>query len=311
MTRHPHTGASTGTLTKSRAVLADNREDRGMDTTRESVEGPVYLIRKRGAYYRPNSQGYTLSEIQAGRYSLSDAIKITHPNGPDGPRDEMTYIHEDDLKCPDWIAYRALLTRAEAAEGALERDRSHVATALTAFSDAFARRSWLLEGRGSYEWDDPQYQKEFGAAYEELGAALEPLKTIARDWSNCPKTQEEVQAARMDWKARAEAAEAERDALQAKLALAVAFIEDLEGCEWPINAQAKRILATLTADTIPAPRIEGWNAAIEAAAKLLRHYAVEKGNTKTGNGRTAIFYARKVEAIPCPYQPKEVKDDDL
>lgn len=115
---------------------------------------------------------------------------------------------------------RAILARAEAAEAALERDRSQVATALSAFSDAFARRSWLLEGRGPYEWDDPRYRDEFGAAYEELGAALNPLKSIARDWSNCPKTQEEVQAARMDWKARAEAAEAERDALQAKLALA-------------------------------------------------------------------------------------------
>lgn len=51
----------------------------------------AYLIRKRGAWYRPNSQGYTTTISHAGRYSLEEAIAITHPNGPDGPRDGMSY----------------------------------------------------------------------------------------------------------------------------------------------------------------------------------------------------------------------------
>jgi len=55
-----------------------------------------YLIIKRGFYYRPNSQGYTSSKAEAGRYTLDDAEDITHPNGPDGPRDEMHYILEGD-----------------------------------------------------------------------------------------------------------------------------------------------------------------------------------------------------------------------
>jgi signal transduction histidine kinase len=37
----------------------------------------------------------------------------------------------------------------------------------------------------------------------------------------------------------------ENDDLKVKLAKAVAFIEDLIGCEWPYNAQAERILAEL------------------------------------------------------------------
>ncbi len=65
----------------------------------------VYLIRKQGAWYRPNSAGYTGSAIQAGRYTREDAIDITHPNGPDGPRDGMSYIHEDDVICGDLAAY--------------------------------------------------------------------------------------------------------------------------------------------------------------------------------------------------------------
>ena len=96
------------------------------DTSGDAVERAIYLVRKRGSYYRPNEQGYTTSVILAGRYTLSDAQKITYPNGPDGPRDAMTFVHEDDVSDDDFAAYRALLARAEAAEA--DRD--------TAWNDA-------------------------------------------------------------------------------------------------------------------------------------------------------------------------------
>ena len=50
-----------------------------------------YLIRKSGAWYRPNSAGYTNNIAEAGRYTMAEAEAITHPNGPDGPRDHMSY----------------------------------------------------------------------------------------------------------------------------------------------------------------------------------------------------------------------------
>ncbi|MBS7669375.1 hypothetical protein [Croceicoccus gelatinilyticus] len=56
-----------------------------------NTRGPMYLIRKAGYYYRPNSQGYTTEISAAGLYTLAEAERITHPNGPDGPRDEMSY----------------------------------------------------------------------------------------------------------------------------------------------------------------------------------------------------------------------------
>ena len=49
------------------------------------------------------------------------------------------------------------------------------------------------------------------------------------------------QAAKRD----AEEAEAYAAELDAKLAKAVSFIEDLEGHQWPLDVQAKRILAKL------------------------------------------------------------------
>ena len=51
----------------------------------------AYLIRKNGYYYRPKAQGYTSSRLGAGRYTLEEAIRHSHPNGPDGPRDGITY----------------------------------------------------------------------------------------------------------------------------------------------------------------------------------------------------------------------------
>lgn len=76
--------------------------------TDEELNAPSYLIVKRGYYYRPNEQGYTSSAIQAGRYTLTEAEKITHPNGVDGPRDGMTFIHEDEVNDEDWKAYATL-----------------------------------------------------------------------------------------------------------------------------------------------------------------------------------------------------------
>lgn len=56
-----------------------------------------YLIRKNGYWYRPNCQGYTTSIDQAGRYTLIEARLLTHPNGPNGPRDGLTFFHESEI----------------------------------------------------------------------------------------------------------------------------------------------------------------------------------------------------------------------
>lgn len=88
-----------------------------------------------------------------------------------------------------------------------ERDRSIVIDAYNAISDTIARRSWLLTSRGSYEWDDERYQLEFGAALEEIEESLKVLNRIGINWDDCPKDNESIQNARIDWRARAEAAE--------------------------------------------------------------------------------------------------------
>lgn len=56
-----------------------------------------WLIYKAGrGWYRPNAEGYTNDIAKAGRYSKIDALAYSHPNGPIGPRDGMSIMHEDE-----------------------------------------------------------------------------------------------------------------------------------------------------------------------------------------------------------------------
>jgi len=122
------------------------------DTAALVAQEAVYLIWKQGAYYRPNSRGYTTSAIQAGRYTLADAISITHPNGPDGPRDGMGYVHEGEVTDEDWQAYQAqaaeiatLKMCSDEAEREVAALRVQRDTAEAAFAAALARVK-ALEG---------------------------------------------------------------------------------------------------------------------------------------------------------------------
>lgn len=98
--------------------------------------------------------------------------------------------------------------RAEELSQQLEFDRTAVADAVTKAKKVLVSRYWLTEGRGSYEWDDDKFREEFRQAYAEIRVALEPIAKIAADWSGCPKKADEVARARIDWKQRAEKAEA-------------------------------------------------------------------------------------------------------
>lgn len=59
-----------------------------------------WLVVKRGLYYRPNAQGYTGIKAEAGRFTAEEANRHSFPNGPRGPRDGITYVHEKDA--PDY-----------------------------------------------------------------------------------------------------------------------------------------------------------------------------------------------------------------
>lgn len=55
------------------------------------------IYKARRGWYRPSARGYTSRVAEAGRYSREDALSYSHPNGWDGPRDEITIRHESEF----------------------------------------------------------------------------------------------------------------------------------------------------------------------------------------------------------------------
>jgi hypothetical protein len=90
----------------------------------------------------------------------------------------------------------ALDKELKKAQAALERDRTKVAECITAAKKALDGYEWLRDSRGPYAWDDDRWHAEFTNATNAIREAIEPMIKIAADWSNCPKTWDEVQAAR-------------------------------------------------------------------------------------------------------------------
>lgn len=69
-----------------------------------------YVIHKSGkGWYRPDACGYTFIASEAGLYSLQDAIDYTHPNGPDGPRDGLTYKLKSSVEAPSTCSDEATI----------------------------------------------------------------------------------------------------------------------------------------------------------------------------------------------------------
>lgn len=57
-----------------------------------------YLIHKNGrGWYCPGAKGYTLNADEAGLFTRDEAFESSHPNGPDGPRDGLTFEHESEV----------------------------------------------------------------------------------------------------------------------------------------------------------------------------------------------------------------------
>ena len=88
------------------------------------------------------------------------------------------------------------LPEVQELERIIERDRTAICDGVNGLKKVIDGREWLGEGRGPYEWDDDHWHDEFKATALEIRQALEPLKKIARDLSNCPKTWEQIQKAR-------------------------------------------------------------------------------------------------------------------
>lgn len=110
-------------------------------------------------------------------------------------------LHEDN-NTEMFDVEEASDTMSEAADeiarlkAVIEADRSEVAEATQELRKTISGTSWLLTGRGSYEWDDDAYRREFGAAVLSMEKDIEPLRRLAGDWTDCPSETSKIKAAR-------------------------------------------------------------------------------------------------------------------
>lgn len=126
---------------------------------------------------------------EARRQTLADLATLV-PGIDEGPLDKGSIL----TRLSGWLekANKADLDtlRAEAVaelQQALESDRINVIEGVNCLTKEIESRAWLATGaRSSYEWDDSRYQQEFRDAAGAILEALEPLKKIGADLSNCP-----------------------------------------------------------------------------------------------------------------------------
>ena len=254
------------------------------DLTREQIEAlldgttPRFLIRKHGGYYKPNCQGYTSSAILAGRYTEEDAVNNTHPNGPDGPRDGMTYVSEDAVTDEDFAAYaimrqqrddlaRQLLATMDALAESARADQAEAAMA------AVVERAESHAKSTNGVW---QRNLELIADRDELRAAIFGSPDYAADLrnGNFREMAETLHSAQKGGIARAEKAEAERDRLAAANAVLEAKVAGLrEAVDEQTKARAQHWLRrTMTApeDAEVEALCErcGYGAVMDAASRL-------------------------------------------
>jgi len=116
-----------------------------------------YLICKYGLYYAPNSERYTGIRVKAGRNTLAEAEDRSHPNGKEGSRDGINYMHEsvapefspkchDDLKAKHLMEQRdALSARLAEVEAERKNLRSKVAALVLSGGFAEAENAKLRE----------------------------------------------------------------------------------------------------------------------------------------------------------------------
>lgn len=173
----------------------------------------------RGAYVRKKSgswwEGYVMGCYSTEQTPDGVAVQLPIKNGPVQIYPATALEHAETRSFYAAGEVQELTNRLEKAEAerdgarqALEHDRSVVVDAVNEIKRAFDQRSWLLDGRGPYEWDDDRYRNEFRGAYDDLAKPIEVLRRIGRDWSNCPTDHEEIMRSRVDWETRTTAAEA-------------------------------------------------------------------------------------------------------
>jgi hypothetical protein len=92
----------------------------------------------------------------------------------------------------------ALEEEVERLRSTIERERTAVCSIVAALRETVRSHRGMSVERGSYEWDDDGYRKEFGRALDAIDRRIDAIEREghACDLTDCPTTQAPVDTAR-------------------------------------------------------------------------------------------------------------------
>lgn len=126
--------------------------------TRDAIRQPLQVIRSEAENIRAKLKllGIDDEDIAAAQSAIDRNVE----------RIDSAMSEAQPTRAEVEIA--ALREALVTARDALHRDRTGLAAALNKILNAIAARSWLVEERGPYEWDDDRYKDEAGQAMRQV-----------------------------------------------------------------------------------------------------------------------------------------------
>lgn len=132
----------------------------------------MYLIEKRGLYYRPDAKGYTGLKSEAGLYEL-EQVALHFPNFDSPNQGGMTFVEVDDA--PDYSSacpWDVKMKREAYLEGYLDAVENAVRKQGT---DQMGMLSFTAAPSRKVYWGDT------------LAGSIEPVVSAAGDWAFIPE----------------------------------------------------------------------------------------------------------------------------
>lgn len=177
------------------AAMTGEARSPATPTPSSGLKRPLALKRRPGSYQSPayleDRDGHVVASLAGG-----DQLD---PNGFSIGRAEahgLEIVAAVNAYDPEALA-RLTAENARLA-GVLERERTAAMRLGNAIHGEVNARQWAVESRGPYAWDDDEYRKEFGRALDAIEKLVAQFlaATGARDLTDCPQSQAEVDKAR-------------------------------------------------------------------------------------------------------------------
>lgn len=167
----------------------------GAELRKQLADAHIEILILRGQYKEAMQGQFSLASEMADK--VNQAVELRTKEAADTLRPWIRGgPHEAILALITTSGTEVLAAHDAKLRAIIERDRTKIAECTTAIKKALQGYEWLIEGRGSYEWDDDRWHEEFAHASQNIKAELEPLVRLAADHSNSPTTWAAIEEAR-------------------------------------------------------------------------------------------------------------------